>query len=304
MSRSSSGKSPRPGRVLVLGGAGFLGSYVVDELLSRGYRVTIFDKKRSRFHADTPSILGDLLDARAVDAAVRGSSAVYNFAGLADLSVSVDHPLETVSLNVMGNMNALEACRRNKIPRFVFASTVYVYSTAGAFYGASKKCAEILIEQYSRQFNLDYTIIRYGSVYGERADVQNRIYRLVREALAEGKISFLGDGSEEREYIHGRDAAKLSVDILAPSYRNNHVILTGVERYKYADLLKLIQEILGEKKVRIKLLNREYKGHYRLTPYTFSPSVGRKLFNNPCVDFGQGLLECIEAVYRELGAHP
>ncbi|NQV56702.1 MAG: NAD(P)-dependent oxidoreductase, partial [Rhodospirillales bacterium] len=232
-------------------------------------------------------------------AAVTGQDIVYNFAGLADLNDSIDRPVETVQLNVLGNLNILEACRANKIQRFVYASSVYVFSHKGAFYGASKKSSELIIEQYGNQYDLDYTIIRYGSVYGERADTNNRIYRVIRQALTEGKITFLGDGSEEREYIHGRDAGKLSVDILDQAYRNQHVILTGIERHRYSDLLEMVREMMNNE-INIEMLDQDYKGHYVMTPYSFSPTVGVKLVNNPSIDFGQGMLECIENVFHEL----
>jgi UDP-glucose 4-epimerase len=287
-------------KALVFGGSGFLGSYVVDELVESGHEVTIFDLKPSAYAPHVPYVRGDISDADAVRRAVAGHALVYNFAGLADLNASIDRPRDTLLLNVFGNLNVLEACRAHAVKRYVYASTVYVFSTEGAFYGMSKKAAELTIEEYNRQFGIPYTIVRYGSVYGGRADQQNRIHRLIHQALVEKKITFLGDGTEEREYIHGRDAAKLSVRVLEPEFENSHVILTGVERYRYADLLKLLQEILG-RQVQIELQHQDYKGHYELTPYTFAPSVGKKLVANPYVDFGQGLLECIEHQYKELG---
>ena len=288
-------------KVLVAGGAGFLGSYVVDQLIERGHDVTIFDinpprqgLQRARF------VRGNILDVGAVGAAVDGNEVVYNFAGLADLNDSIDKPVETVSLNVIGNLNILEASRQRKVKRFVYASSVYVFSHKGAFYGASKKASELLVEQYGEQYDLGYTIIRYGSVYGERGDTNNRIYRILRQALLERKISFPGDGLEEREYVHGRDAAKLSVDVIEnEKYRKQAVILTGVERFKYADLLNLIREMMNGE-VEIEMLGNDYKGHYVLTPYSFSPRVGLKLVNNPSIDFGQGLLDCINHLYQEL----
>lgn len=117
---------------------------------------------------------------------------------------------------------------------------------------------------------------------------------------AEGRITFAGDGSEEREYIHARDAAKLSVDILAEDFKNQSFILTGIERFPYNQLLEIISEILGGT-TRIEYLHQNYKGHYTLTPYSFTPSVGKKLVNNPCIDFGQGLLHCIEHLHAEAG---
>lgn len=286
-------------KISVFGGAGFLGSYVVDELIKCGHEVTVFDQKPSKFIGSNRVIIGDLMDPKAVSAAVKGHEVVYNFAGFSDLNQSIAQPVKTIELNVMGNLHVLEACREYKVNRFVYASSAYVFSRKGAFYGASKKCSELIIEEYTEQYGFDHTIIRYGSVYGERADVSNRIYRLLRQALTEGKIIFAGDGSEEREYIHGRDAAKLSVEILKPNFRNQHVILTGIERHKYSDLLRLINEIMGNK-LKIELQHQDYRGHYAQTPYSFAPTVGVKLINNPCVDFGQGLLECIETLYGEL----
>ena len=288
-------------KVLVFGGAGFLGSYVVDELVNRGYEVAVFDLLDSPYaNGDARTIVGSILDEDSVRAAVAGQDAVYNFAGLADLNDSIDKPVETVQLNVMGNLNILEACRHEKVNRFIYASSLYVFSHKGAFYGASKKSSELIVEQYGQQYDLGYTVIRYGSVYGERGDANNRIYRILRQALTEGKITFPGDGSEEREYIHGRDAAKLSTDVLeSDKYLKQNVILTGIERFKYTDLLSFIKEMMNDE-IDIEMLGQDYKGHYVLTPYSFTPSIGVKLVNNPSIDFGQGLLECINQVFNEL----
>ena len=288
-------------KVLVFGGAGFLGSYVVDELVNRGHDVTIFDLVKSPYVGKrVPTVIGDIMDVGAVRSAVTGHQIVYNFAGLADLNDSVDKPVETVALNVIGNLNILDASRQADIDHFVYASSVYVFSHRGAFYGASKKSSELIVEQYGEQYNMDYTIVRYGSVYGERADSKNRIYRILREALLDRKITLQGDGSEEREYVHGRDAAKLSVDVIEDEkYRKQNVMLTGIERFRYSDLLSYVKEMLNNE-VEIEILKEVYRGHYVLSPYSFSPTIGVKLVNNPSIDFGQGMLECVDHIFREL----
>lgn len=287
-------------RTIVFGGAGFLGSHVADALLARGHEVILFDRDPSPYHgAEVRQIRGDICDAAAVAAAVEGCDHVYNFAGLADLNRSIEQPAETVRLNILGNTNILEACRGAPIARFVYASTVYVLSQKGAVYGATKKANELLIQEYGTYYDLPYTIIRYGSVYGPRADASNRVYRILQQALIAGRIDFPGDGEEEREYIHVRDAAKLSVDILEPQYRNRHLVLTGIERLKYATLLEMIREILNGQ-VEIVLQDKDYRGHYKLTPYSFLPSPGEKLVNNPSIDFGQGILECLTEIHNAL----
>jgi len=259
--------------------------------------------------------IGDILDIdRVLDVMSSGFDVIFNFAGLADINVAIKKPLDTVRLNILGNTNILEGACKYKPKRFVYASSVYVFSNKSSFYGVSKQSSEKLVEAYSEQFGFDYTIIRYGSVYGDRADEQNRIYRIIKQALLDEqnriyriikqalldkKIIFAGDGSEEREYIHAKDAARLSVKILEEEFKNQHIILTGVERYTYSKLLEMIKEMLNEE-VKIEYLKQDYKGHYTITPYSFHPTVGKKIINNPFIDFGQGLLEMMASVHKEL----
>jgi UDP-glucose 4-epimerase len=286
-------------KAIVFGGSGFLGSYVVDELTHRGHDVVIFDRQPSPYRPDLPFILGNILDREAVSAAVKGCDYVYNLAGAANVELSIDYPVEYLEVNIIGNANVLEAARQAGVSRFVYASSAYALSDRGAFYGTSKRASEKVIELYQEHYGLNYTILRYGSVYGTRADKSNRIYRLLKQALTEGKLVFPGSGSEEREYIHCADAARLSVDILDDWGCNQTFILTGMERFSYQELLNLISEIMGGK-VEVELQEGNYKGHYNLTPYHFNPSLGKKLISNPCIDFGQGLLDCITALHNEL----
>jgi UDP-glucose 4-epimerase len=286
-------------KTIVFGGSGFLGSYVVDELTARGHDVVIFDRIPSPYRPDLPFIQGDILKPETVSEAVQGCDYVYNLAGAANVELSVNHPVDFLEVNIIGNANVLEAARHAQVKRFVYASSAYALSNRGAFYGTSKRASEKVIELYQQHYGLDYTILRYGSVYGTRADKSNRIYRLLKQALTDRKLVFPGDGSEEREYIHCADAARLSVDILADWGKNETFILTGTERFTYKELLALINEILGGT-VDVQLLGGDYNGHYKLTPYHFHPTLGKKLISNPCIDFGQGLLDCIESLHDEL----
>lgn len=286
--------------ILVLGGAGFLGSFVADECTKQGHQVTVFDRIPSPYLQPAQRMmLGDILDRQAVHEAVAEKDVVYNFAGFADLNAAINNPLPVLEVNILGNANVLDACMTHSVTRFVYASTAYVFSSKGSFYGVSKRCSEKIIEEFSQQFGLNYTIIRYGSVYGPRADEQNRIHKLVKEALVDGKIVFQGDGEEEREYIHVQDAATLSLKILENEYCNQHVMLTGVERFKYSQLLNMIKEMLGNE-LDIEYLGKEYQGHYVYTPYSFTPEPGKKMICNPFIDFGQGLLQTISEIHHSL----
>ncbi|HEU4780710.1 MAG TPA: NAD(P)-dependent oxidoreductase [Steroidobacteraceae bacterium] len=283
----------------VIGGGGFLGSHVADELVTGGYVVRIYDQVPSRWlRAGQQMVVGDILDLKALQSAVAGCEVVYNFAALADLNEALDKPLRTVEVNVLGTVNALEASRLAGVQRFVYASTVYVYSREGGFYRCSKQAAESYVEEYQRTYGLDFTILRYGSLYGPRADESNGLYIIVRKALEQGSISYVGDSESVREYIHVEDAARSSVVALGEEFRNQSVVLTGSQPMRVLDLLKMLAEIMGIAG-NVDFRDEKYAGHYVRTPYAYLPKLGRRFSPAMHVDLGQGLLQLIDDVRAE-----
>jgi UDP-glucose 4-epimerase len=289
-------------RLLVTGGAGFLGSHLVDALVERGHSVTVLDHKPSRWlPRGVKLVQADLVDPAALAAAVEGQDAVYHLAGLADLNAAKTRPLDTVHANIVGTVNLLEAMRAHGAPRFLFASTAYVYSREGGFYRCSKQACESYVEEYARTFGLRYTVIRYGSLYGPRADASNGVYRLLRTAMVEGRLVYSGGPDDIREYIHVEDAARLSADVLDPAYEGQHVMLTGASPTRAADLFTMFQEILGRRiDVDYRHIEGPGSGHYAVTPYAYTPRPGKKLVTTHYVDMGQGLLRMIEDLHHEI----
>jgi UDP-glucose 4-epimerase len=282
----------------VIGGSGFLGSHVADQLSEAGYRVRIYDRVESPWkRADQEMIVGDLLDGPLLNESIAGAAVVYNFAALADLNQARNQPVETVHVNVLGNVRVLEACRLAGVKRFVYASTVYVYSREGGFYRCSKQAAEHYVEEYQCAFGLDYTILRYGSLYGPRADASNGLFRVVHNALKSGVVRYEGSPDALREYIHVEDAARASVVALGEDFRNQSVVLTGQEPMRVLDLLKMLAEILGMPDA-VEFVEGEYAGHYVRTPYAYQPKLGRKYVPPLHVDLGQGLLQLIDEIRR------
>lgn len=287
-------------KAIVFGGSGFLGSHVADALLDAGYAVRVFDRQPSPYLRDGQEmVVGDLLDLEAVCKAARGCQIVYNFAAIASIDDARKRPLDVLKANVLGNGHALEAARLAKAERFVLASTVYVYSQSGSFYRATKQACEQYTECYQEEFGLDYTILRYGSLYGRRADMRNGIYRMLHAALAEGRVRYSGTGDELREYIHVDDAARLSVDILKPEFENMPVTLTGHHPMRVRDVMEMLREMLGGK-VAIECDNEPFAGHYNVTPYRYHPKVGKKLVSSLYTDMGQGLLDCLSELRATL----
>lgn len=293
-------------RVLVIGGSGFIGSHVADALSDAGHNVTIFDARPSpHLREDQHFMLGHTLDRLRVAEAVQGQEVVYNFAGIPHLDVGLTHPIETVEQNILGTVITLEAARRAKVKRFVYASSIHVYSRGGSFYRCSKQAAELYVEEYQRLHGLEFTILRYGTVFGPRADDHNSVRRYLKQALFDRRISAGGTGEEIREYIHVKDAATLSVRILADEFRNERIVLTGHHSMRFKDLLTMIREIVG-RDVEIDLHphapgDERYgdSGHFAITPYSFAPKVAKKHVNNPYQDMGQGLVECLEEIHHK-----
>lgn len=287
-------------KVVVFGGSGFLGSHVVDKLQLAGYQVVIFDVKDSKWRQEGQEIIiGDILQFDQVLAAVTGATAVFNFAGIADIDEAKNLPIETVKYNILGNVNVLEACKQAKVKRFVFASSVYVYSKSGSFYRVSKQASEEYIETYSQAYGLEYTILRYGSLYGGRADKRNGVYRFVENAINNKKITYKGDLQARRDYIHVEDAALASVEVLKPEYVNQHIILTGSQTFQVGDVLKMIKEMLHGDVDIVSENPGPGSAHYLMTPYSFNPKPGRKMVPQLQVDFGQGLLGVMEEIYHD-----
>lgn len=286
-------------KAIVFGGSGFIGSHVADELSERGYDVVVYDKQESPYiRKEQEMVVGDILDRKKVAESVKGCDYVYSFAGIAGLADARSNPIQTVETNVLGTTIILDVCRLYKVKRFVFASTIYVYSDLAPFYRSSKQACEFIIEDYQKVYGIDYTILRYGSLYGRRANHFNYIYKIVQQAVEEGKIVRKGDGEEIRNYIHVKDAAKSSVDILSEEFKNQYVMLTGNQSIKIKELLNMVREIFhGE--IAIEYSDEPEAGHYEITPYSFRPRVAKKIVAGSYYDLGQGILDVIHEVYSK-----
>ncbi|MEJ2594666.1 MAG: NAD-dependent epimerase/dehydratase family protein [bacterium] len=287
-------------KVLVFGGSGFLGSHVADQLSLAGYEVYIFDQQESEFlRDDQQMIIGDITNRDAIRKAVKGMDYVYHFAAVADIAEAQDNPVMTIEINILSTAYILDACREYKVKRLLYGSTVYVYSDHGSFYRSSKQASELIIKNYYDKYQVEYTILRYGSLYGPRANRFNFIHSIVEQALREKKIVRKGDGEEIREYIHVLDAARASMEILEENFANEHVMITGTKTTRIKDLLHMISEMFHDN-IDIQYTDELMSGHYKITPYIFKPVIAKKYILNYYHDLGQGLLEHIYDTYEDL----
>ncbi len=285
--------------ILVVGGSGFIGSHTADALTKNGQSVTILDKISSPWLKDSQKmIVGDILNQNLLEESMKDVECVYYFAGIADIGEAKLNPYKTIEINIMGLTKALEAAVKNNVKKFIYASTMYVYSSHGSFYRASKQAAEIIIETYQENFNLDYVLLRYGSLYGPRAQNWNGIRGFVKQVVEKGFLEYSGIGSEVREYIHVIDAAKLSAEILDKKYINRAVTITGQQSIKVSDMLEMIFEIEG-KEVDIRYSSKkDDTSHYGRTPYRYTTKTSIKITPTEFFDLGQGILNVIEEIHQ------
>lgn len=281
--------------VAVLGGSGFIGRHVVEKLDEIGFSIKILDKKVDDLQKEKYSIFeSDILDKDALNECVKDSKFVFNFAGIADIKEASNNPLRTIEKNIMGSTLAIEAALNAKVKKYLYASTMYVYSDRGGFYRTTKQASEDIICSYNEKFGIEYVMLRYGTIYGPGAQKWNSMRKYIQQILETGKVDYIGNGEEIREYIHVDDAAQLSIDALDENYTNCRLNITGSQVLKSVDMLHMIGEIVG-KKVEINFIkNDPYHNHYISTPYRYSSKRAKKVMPKDYIDIGHGIMEIIQ----------
>ena len=160
-----------------------------------------FDIKKSPYiKKNQKFIKGNICNNSSLQKNFKNFQIVINFAGLADLDEAYLNPLKTAENNIIGLINILNACKKHKIKKFIHASSIYANSKEGSFYSASKRCAEDFIE-FNKKYNLKYVILRFGSLYGTRADKNNGINTIIKNIFKKNELRYLGSKSLRR-YIH------------------------------------------------------------------------------------------------------
>ncbi len=283
-------------KITIWGGSGFLGSHVSDFFSDLGHQVLVADKIKSKWlKKNQKMFLGDIANLDHVIESLNNVDYVFNFAGVSDIDISNKNPLNTINNNLLGNLNILEAARKKKIKKYIFASTIYVYSNTGGFYKCSKQASEIFVKEYKKEFGLDYNILRFGTVYGTRSGNGNAVFRYINNNLQNKKTIVDGQPDILREYINVKDVSLVCNKILKSKYNNQTFIVTGNNQTRISDLLKMISEISGKKNKIV--FNKKAKNlHYSITPYSFEENSSKKITSNIFTDLGQGILEIMDSI--------
>ena len=258
-------------KILVIGGSGFLGFKISLYLAKQGHKVFIFDQKKNKLNSKIIKFIkGNIRNERSLSKAIKGKDIVYNFAAIADIEEANKDVLETAIINTLSNIKIIKLCKKFSVKRFILASTIYVHSSQGGYYRVSKQSAELFIDEFCKQNKLNYTILRYGSVYGPGAGVNNGINKIIYNAKKNKKLEYGGSKKAERKFIHIDDTARLSAEILNSKYINQNILITGNKNYKVKKILNYIASKMDLKK-RIIFKKKKGLAHYDIHPYNYYP---------------------------------
>ncbi len=256
-------------RVLVTGAAGFIGSHMVDRLLSAGHRVTGFDDmstgqmrflESARAHKQFTFRQADLLDRKSLTQAMEGAELVVHFAANADVRFGTEHPRKDLDQNTIATWNVLEAMREKGCKRIVFSSTGSVYGEPEIFptpemcpfpiqtslYGASKLAAEGVIQAYCEGFGLQGYIFRFVSILGERYS-HGHVFDFYQQ-LAEHPehLYVLGNGHQRKSYLYVQDCIDAIFTAIDRAQGKVNIFNLGTDEYcEVNDSIGWICEHLG-----------------------------------------------------------
>ena len=247
-------------RTLVTGGAGFIGSHVVDRLLADGHEARVFDVLDSDDRRERcETVVGDLLDPASLHAALEGCDAVIHLAAAADVGLVAKDPAGSEALNARGTLHVLEAARATGA-RVIYASTIWVYSDVvvtevdedtplalpSHLYTATKIAGEMYCRSYEKLYGVETTILRFGIPYGPRARPAAVLPTFVNKALAGEALTIAGDGKQTRRFVYVEDLADGVVRALAPQAAGRVYNLVGEEDTSVSAIAEAVRDAIGE----------------------------------------------------------
>ena len=256
-------------RALVTGGAGFIGSHLVERLLQKSDEVIVYDNfstgQRKFLEAAVARenlrlIEADLLDEERLDEAMREVDFVWHLAANADVRFGADRPRRDLEQNTVGTSNVLEAMRRNSVRKICFSSTGSVYGEAPviptsedcpfplqtSFYGASKLAGESLISAYCEGFGMQAWVFRFVSILGERY-THGHVFDFYQQLLADPKkLHILGDGQQRKSYLYIDDCLDAMFTAVSKAVDNVNVLNLGTDEFvEVNDSVSVITQYLG-----------------------------------------------------------
>lgn len=257
-------------KVLVTGGAGFIGSHLMEYLLKNGYEAVALDNlsvgKRENLPEGAELIEMDVLDEGLAAQVISGQfDAIVHLAGQTMVNKSIDDPAFDAQQNVLGSIRVLEAARQAGVERVIFASTAAAYGNVPesdlpikesrklapmAFYGLSKVSVEKYLDLYQKLYDLDYVVLRFANVYGERQGDggEGGVISIFAQRVADGEdITIFGDGEQTRDFIYAGDIAAGIGAALKTTAVNAAYNLSTQTQTSLRELVSVLSNVAGRK---------------------------------------------------------
>jgi UDP-glucose 4-epimerase len=254
-------------KIIVTGGSGFIGSHVVDELLGQDYRVVIYDLEAPRYGQPCDYVRGDTRDIDRMVRVLESGDIVFHLAAEANVNRFYESPVYSNDITANATLSVLEAARRAGAARVILASTEWVYGSlpeAGDeaiteetpcaanpdhLYTSSKIASEMYCRNYQSLYGVNYTVVRYGIPFGERARPETVTPIFIRRIARDETITIHGDGSQSRQFIYVKDLARGNVACLKPAAENQVYNINGKRRISVLQIVRTLENILGKKAV-------------------------------------------------------
>lgn len=260
-------------KVLITGGAGFIGSHIIEVLQKENCEITVLDNLHTGLRENVPN------DIRLIEMDIRDKSVlnlfeqyqfdvVLHLAGQTMVNVSVDDPFYDADINIMGTVNILEACRKTGVKRIVFSSTAATYGDIEkvpireefsvnplSFYGLSKLTVEKYLKLYHDLYGLEYVILRYANVYGERQGDggEGGVISIFTKKIAKDESFVIhGDGKQTRDFVYAGDVARANWYAANTEYCNTIYNVSTNSETSIRELVDLLERASG------KTIDRQY----------------------------------------------
>jgi len=301
-------------RIIVTGGSGFIGSHVVDALAATGHEVCIYDLDRPQHGASFEYVRGDTRDLDRLGKAIKPGNMIYHLAAEANVNRFFESPLFSSENTAQSTMCVLEAARRSGAARVLLASTEWVYGSASSegdavitedcpyaqspdhLYTCSKIAAELYCVGYQNLYGVEYTIMRYGIPFGERARPETVTPTFIRRILKSEPIRVHGDGSQYRQFIYVKDLAEGNVACMQESARNQVFNLNGKEKVTVLQVVQALERILG-RKANLEFVE-DRKGNFK-GRFISSDRAKRLLNWEPRYGYEEALTEYVKRIQAE-----
>lgn len=253
-------------KVIVTGGAGFIGSNLVNELVKEGYDVHVIDNlsegKKERVNPKATLHIADITNLEQIKPIFRGAEFVFHMAAMARVQYSIDFPIKSNEANILGTLNVLIASHENKVKRVVYSasSSAYgdqdklplvetMYPNPKSPYGAQKYMGEVYAKVWSEVYGLSTVSLRYFNVYGPGQSADGAyvlvIPKLLKQKNNGGKMTITGDGLQTRDFTHVRDVVRANI-LAAKSDKVGKGEVINIGAGKGKSILEVVKTIGGE----------------------------------------------------------